>query len=431
VDDGIGRVLGKLRELGLYDSSLIVVVGDHGEMLGEHREADHGYFIYQSAIRVPMIFKLAGQTRSREVQPLAGIVDVTPTVCAILGVPVPAGIQVQDLSPWLRGRSSGPRDRSLYCESLTPTRYGARPLLGLVSDRWKYIDTTQLELYDLTRDPGETNNLARQEPQRALAMQRTLKDMLGRVDRDGSTGKIQLDEQSIERLQSLGYVGGHPQEDAGSGQNQDDAKDLIDFHTDFESTFELLFRKRYDEAEKILRKLAAQRPQFYEPRLSLGKISLARNDFPAAVSNYQAVLDLQPADGHEAHYGLGVALSRMGRYDQAIREYDASFAMSPDPGKIHAGIGWCLAQQGKWDESITHDQKALELDPDSALAHDALARAYAATGHRAEALASAEKALALARRTGQIDLATGVEGFIATLESSVNTEAETHKTTTK
>ena len=62
----IGQVLGKLKKLDLYDSTLIIITSDHGEMLGEHAEQTHGYFIYQSAIRVPLFSNYQGKTSPQE-----------------------------------------------------------------------------------------------------------------------------------------------------------------------------------------------------------------------------------------------------------------------------------------------------------------------------------------------------------------------------
>jgi arylsulfatase A-like enzyme len=82
----IEQVIKKLKEFGLFDSTLVVITSDHGEMLGEHGEDGHGYFIYQSAIKVPLIVKLPGKHTSRVVGQLAGLIDIVPTICSLLGV---------------------------------------------------------------------------------------------------------------------------------------------------------------------------------------------------------------------------------------------------------------------------------------------------------------------------------------------------------
>lgn len=91
-DHCIGQIIAKLKELALYESTLIIVTGDHGEMLGEHGEKDHGFFIYQSAIKVPLIFKLPRPGRTKTVSSPVGLIDILPTVCRLLGIEPPLHI---------------------------------------------------------------------------------------------------------------------------------------------------------------------------------------------------------------------------------------------------------------------------------------------------------------------------------------------------
>ena len=151
----IGLVLKKLKELKLYDSTLIIITADHGEMRNEHGERTHGYYIYQSAVKVPLIIKLPDQREERRISQTVGLIDIMPTICSLLGFDAPAEIQGIDLSPCFNGEKLSEQQRYLYCESLYPTRYNANPLLGVVTERWKYIQTTRPELYDLVGTYGE------------------------------------------------------------------------------------------------------------------------------------------------------------------------------------------------------------------------------------------------------------------------------------
>jgi arylsulfatase A-like enzyme len=242
VDHCIGQVIEKLKKLNLYDSSLIVITGDHGEMLGEHGEEEHTYFIYQSAIKVPLIFKLPGQTKTGKTEYLAGLIDVVPTICGLLGIETPAQVQGEDLSPCLGQKQPPNQERHLYCESLIPTRFKANSLLGVVADGWKFIQTTRPELYDLTEDPAETKNLIDKQPQRARFLQEHLKQMLEQAVRKANPdSKLNLDPQAIKRLQSLGYVAGGINEDFRFDQSRDDPKDLINYHVSFQKAAELAY----------------------------------------------------------------------------------------------------------------------------------------------------------------------------------------------
>ena len=149
-----------LKDLDLYDSTLIIVTSDHGEMLGEHGEKTHGYFIYESVVKVPLVMRCPGGSRGKRIEDPVGLIDVVPTICSLMGIDVPPDVVGVNLGGYLgwKQRISGPRH--LYCESLTPTKYSANPLRGVVTDRWKYIFTTWPELYDLKKDPQEKHNLA-------------------------------------------------------------------------------------------------------------------------------------------------------------------------------------------------------------------------------------------------------------------------------
>ncbi|MFC1783415.1 sulfatase, partial [Planctomycetota bacterium] len=152
-DHCIGQVIDQLKDLELYDSTLIIIVGDHGEALGEHGETTHGYYIYQSTIHVPFIIRAPGIDQPKEVEQTVSLVDVAPTILGYLDIPAPAHMQGEDLSAYSRKRNQVDSDREVYTESLIPTKFGCNPFLGVVNDRWSYIYTNHTELYDLQQDP--------------------------------------------------------------------------------------------------------------------------------------------------------------------------------------------------------------------------------------------------------------------------------------
>ena len=136
-DHGVGVVLEKLKALGLYDSTLIVITGDHGEMLGEHGEMNHGFFIYESALKVPLIFRAPGHKAvARQVDQPVSLIDIMPTIAGLVGAPAQKQAQGLDLSPWLVSDRPGLGGRPLYAETIAPTTYyGASSLLGVIVDR--------------------------------------------------------------------------------------------------------------------------------------------------------------------------------------------------------------------------------------------------------------------------------------------------------
>ena len=204
----IGQVIEKLKNLGLYDSTMIVLTADHGEGLGEHSELSHAYFIYHSTLHVPLIIKAPGWPKGGRIDNVVGIIDIVPTVCGALGIPAPPSVQGRDLSALLSNNRSIIEERYLFCESLYPTKYDLGPFFGIVSNRWKYIHTSYPELYDLVRDPQETKNLLKYQLQQTRVMQEQLESIL--QNSSGSTfadSRMTLDEETRGRLESLGYIG--------------------------------------------------------------------------------------------------------------------------------------------------------------------------------------------------------------------------------
>lgn len=226
----IGLVIEQLKELGLYDSTLIIITGDHGEGLKEHSETEHGFFIYDCTIKVPLIIKVPGRAKGKRVSEVVGLIDLAPTICSIMGITVTSEMHGEDLSGFFTKKDKTAKDqRYLYCESFIPRNYGCAPLLGVVNGHWKYIQAPKEELYDLNKDPGETENLINRFPKRARLLQSHLGLILQYHTRsDKQASNFKLDAESMKRLESLGYVGSSDIHKVFKfDKNKEDPKDLI------------------------------------------------------------------------------------------------------------------------------------------------------------------------------------------------------------
>lgn len=357
----IGQVVQKLRDLGLFDSSLLIITGDHGEMLGEHGEQDHGYFIYQSAIKVPLLFKLPGQRRGKVVKDLVALVDIVPTVCSLVGIEPTAQMQGKDLSGYLGGKSAPREERYVYTESLYPTKYNANTLLGVVTERWKYIQTTRPELYDLIGDPQESNNVIEQHFQQARILQDRLKQILERTVRERQTdGKTELDERARKRLESLGYVSGAVSEDFEFDQSKEDPKNLIDFHVLNTDVHRLMGQSKNAEAKQLCQELLAQRPDCYEVYRMLGKIAFRENDKENARGYMLESLRLNP-DQSDLHNNLSVLLARERKYDEAIEHLRKSLEVSPGQIVARNNLAALLDRQGSSEEAASRYVESLRV----------------------------------------------------------------------
>lgn len=395
VDECIGRVLDELRALDLYDSTLVVITADHGEMLGEHGERTHSYFIYQAALRVPLIVRLPGQSEGRVVDGLTGLVDVVPTICGLLGIELPSGVVGEDLSDVLSGRRRSRDERYVYCESVTPRTYQANPLTGLAGEGWQFIRSTRSELYDRASDPGQTTDVAARHPDRAAALADLLTQMVQREMRAAADNRIELDPRVRARLESIGYVGSAPDDGSSVLEQQpdlDDARDLIAFHNAFASVAGWLATGQYDQAERTCRRLVGERPGFLAGHISLARIAVEQNDLGQAEAHLVTALAIEPENA-EALRALGFVLAARRQYAEAIEHYERSLAVRPDHAETHTNLGAALMATGQRDEAMHHHRRALELDPDLADAHVNLGLALFEQQNAAEAMTHYREAL--------------------------------------
>jgi choline-sulfatase len=200
VDSQVARLVAALERHRLLDRVAVVVLADHGESLGERGERDHGVFLYESVLRIPLIVRAPGFAARRVPSPVS-VVDVMPTLLDLAGLAGPAGDGVS-LADAMGG---GAAEREIYAESVYPARFGWAPLFALRDARYKLIDAPQAELYDLRGDPFEERNLAAARPAVASAMRQRLRTLRGGA---AAVPMGRVDPALVARLAALGYVGG-------------------------------------------------------------------------------------------------------------------------------------------------------------------------------------------------------------------------------
>lgn len=204
-DAQIGRLFEALKRRALLDRTIVVVAGDHGESLGERGERDHGVFIYENVLRVPLMIR-APSVAPHRVGEVVRLTDVMPTILDLAGVAVPQvdGISLVEL---MRGRRHG-LSLEAYSESLYPERLGCSPLRAVRDGRFKLIDAPRPELYDLQRDPFEERNIY--DERRAMgeamtARARAMAKARGSVRVQDGRNFVTTELQA--NLATLGYVG--------------------------------------------------------------------------------------------------------------------------------------------------------------------------------------------------------------------------------
>jgi arylsulfatase A-like enzyme/Tfp pilus assembly protein PilF len=445
-DHELGNLMAWLKQNHLYDTSLIVALSDHGESLGEHGEDEHGFFLYNATVRVPLIVKppvkspagsgIAAGRRRDPVETAA----VAPTLLQLAGLkdstdPIQSQFQSHALfetkSDANQAGSHGANDPA-YSETFYPfSSFGWSPLHALESDRFHFIEAPQPELYDLESDPGETRNIAGEQPATVAVFRQKLQALLAHnpfTREEARAGNLSPDAQ--EKLRALGYFGFRAAVSAESlKQGLADPKDkLWEFNSILKATDDFQ-RHEDDQAEALLTEVQQKDPQIYVIPFLLGESALRRQNWDRAAGQLQRSLVLNP-NFDNAMTGLAQALAKLGRVDEAkdwlkkalqinpesygawyqlgvldaktksdpaaaLASYQKAIAIQPNfaPGQRETGMG--LYQQKDYAGAATHLEKALSLGLEDARLHNFLGICYSQTGQISKAVHEHERAIAL------------------------------------
>ncbi|MGH9329509.1 MAG: tetratricopeptide repeat protein, partial [Vicinamibacterales bacterium] len=366
-DVEVGRLVDALARDGRLDHTLAIVVGDHGESLGEHGEQAHGFFLYDAAVQVPLIIagpaSLAGPAIPPRVVPdQVRLVDVMPTILEHLRIPVPAEVQGQSLLPAARGE---PVDRLALAETWYPRyHYGWSELVAVREGRYKFVRAPRRELYDLQTDPGERVNLADRHPQRAEALERALDDLVARVSRpDAVRAPAPVDPEVEERLRALGYIGAGVSRHALAERRRADPKDRISLYNLLKQAGTDSVEKRVDAAiEKVARALAAD-PEIVEAHAMLGNLYVKAGRANDAIAAYRRALSIDP-EHHGATFSLALAYKNAGRPDEARAGFERAVALDPRNGRAQFQLADLAMRRGDFLAASAALTQALALNVD-------------------------------------------------------------------
>ncbi len=380
-DHCLGIVLDALEASGEAQRTLIWVVSDHGESLGEHGEATHSLFIYDCTLRAVSILRFppadgaldAGAPRLTVTDP-ASLIDVAPTLCELCGFArAMRGVEGHSLLPRIRGTTDP--ERVLYCETLSPRiSYNWAPLFGVRSASWKYVRAPQPELYNLREDAGELQNLIDDHPQRADTFSRTLDSFLAH-EAPSADAQRTLSEEERERLRSLGYLSSGGSE-TSRGADLRDPKEMVGFFLrEYQRAKNLLYAQRYDEAASAFRQALQIDPLNNSLLLNLAN-ALRFGGRPRDASYaYREALRIQPASPRTWKQ-WGDALLAAGEADSAawaFRRAAELLPRSPDPWE---GLGDALRQRRQAREAAAAYDSALARGGDEIRLHRRLAVLY-------------------------------------------------------
>ncbi len=443
VDSLVGRLLSWLERRGLDERTVVALTSDHGESLGEHGEETHGLFLYQSTLRIPFLLRYPGVPAGSRISTPTPITAVPAVLLEILRVPSLPGRKPVD-------------DHPLYAETFVPRlHYGWSELRSLTRWPHKLVIAPKPELYDLSKDPGETTNRIEELPEVARGLRAELEPMAGPPARPQN-----MDRETLEKLRSLGYA-----ESAERSEGElPDPKDRTQIYRLLnDSAIQSLGPEdgaAFEKALADLKDVLASEPGIPRTYSLYGELLLEAGRASEAAQVFQSFTALDPAS-FDAHYGLGVALQNLGREAAAVEAFSKAVAIDPKNTKTYLRLsevdrdtaeGWLrrgiavhedrvlvdrlaevllqsgqpekrtearslleglatkapedalaaynlgqlLLVEGQTERALAELKRAASLSPTEPDVHQALGSALALSGRREEAIASFRRAVELA-----------------------------------
>jgi arylsulfatase A-like enzyme/Tfp pilus assembly protein PilF len=426
-DHELGRLIAWLKSNHLYERTLIVLLSDHGESLGDHGEKEHGFFVYNSTVHVPLIVKPpagSGFRPGRIARPVE-TVAVAPALLASAGIK--DVVEKQFDSRGLLGVATEKEDAA-YSETFYPLNsFGWSPLHALETIRYHYIDAPQPELYDLTADPEEKNNLVTSQDATASVLKEKLRLLLQRNPYN-PTENSNLSPDALEKLRALGYVAYHSsvsREALAAGLP--DPKTKLEEFNSILSAEDAFHANDFEKGLQLLTKVREQDPKMYLVPFMLGEARNRKQDWPKAETEFKKCLELNP-NFDQAMTGLSRALLYQNKDDEArqwarnalkynpqnyrawyqlgfidsktdkqaaIADYEKALAIQGNFAPLRRDLGLLYFQQQNYPEAAKHLAKAAELGMNEARLYNALGICYDRTGHLSNAVKSYLEAIQL------------------------------------
>ena len=418
-DSALAKFVEFLKMRGWYRNSVVVVVGDHGEGLGEHREETHGIFLYDSTTHVPLIIKAPGTMwAGKVVDAQVRTTDILSSVLQFLKISGPKDLDGEPLQAyWERSETA---DRIAFGETDYPLRFGWAPLRSVRTEGFKFVEAPRPEFYDLRADPKETDNKYAPELKEAKKLQTTLESLRANLPaRSGETASVATDD----KLEALGYAGHSPPATAGTALP--DPKDKIEEQNLLHTAMIASEDGRVVEARAALEKTLQLDPKSSTALRQLGEIELKERDYAKAAEHLKAAREVRPEDATAA-YEAGQALAETGDFGGARDALEASLKLLPgqlparmllgqvyiklndaknaadqfeaallvDSKSIEAQLGSAEAQimLGNFSEAVTQLEPLSRSQPSQAQVFDLLAKAYDGMGKKDQAERAASKA---------------------------------------
>ncbi len=428
VDEAIGRVLEKLRSLDLLDDTVIVLTADHGEGLGDHGELTHALLLYSATVRVPLILVDPEGVPGRVTGPVV-TVDIFPTLLQRLGFALPEAVQGKPLP--LNDSQQLP-DRMIPTETLYGALlHGWSPLERLTSDRWVYIHGPEPRLFDLSVDPGETQNRKGDHPEVVANLAQKLQDLRRSLTGSMAARASSISPEKIQRLQALGYLASSTTADP-TGLRVDaslpDPHQAISVFREMNEGRQLvndgraalgaalLERARQSDPSNpfllsdlargylgtgdleamagVLEDLLSRAPENLSGWLLRAEWARRSGDQPEALAAMERAMELDPRN-KASRLVLAYWLEDAARLEEALDMYRQLLKNAPDHELAVNGQGVLLYRMGRVEQAVEVFEDLLRAQPFFAPGHLNLGVIRFDQGRSPESLARVERALTL------------------------------------
>jgi arylsulfatase A-like enzyme/Flp pilus assembly protein TadD len=440
-DHELGRLMTWLKRNQLYDRTAIALLSDHGESLGEHGEAEHGFFIYNSTVHIPLIVKIpvgSGVRPGRVSRPVE-TTSVAPTLLQAAGLTDDIAKQFASLG--LFATDAAQQD-SGYSETFYPfSSFGWSPLHSLETSRYHYIDAPEPELYDLTADPDEKTNLAKQQVATAAVFKEKLQQRSKATNHIASGSESSsLNPEALEKLRALGYVAFRaPVSAAELAAGLPDPKSKLWEFNSILKAADSFKTGNLSDGEAVLAKVRESDPKMYIVPFMLGENYLRRSEWGNAAAELQKCLELNP-NFDQAMAGLARALVGLDKPDEArqwldqalkfnpqnyrawyergfiesktepsaaIADMEKAVSIQPNFAPLRRDLGMLHFQQKNYTEAATHLAKAADLGIHDAPLYNFLGISYSRTGQLKKAVANYKRALEVDSKLAEAHLNLG------------------------
>jgi choline-sulfatase len=375
-DSALGHFLAYLRKQGWYDGALIIVVGDHGEGLGEHHEDTHGIFLYDATTHVPLIVKLPNEREAgREARNQVRTTDIMPTILDLLGVSLPVNLDGASMKPLLVGIEETPR--TVLGETDYPLRFGWAPLRSVRKEGFKFIEAPRPELYDMHSDPGELHNDYVPWNTEVQKLRKMLAELDAKSPIREKASPAAVSPDTIDELHALGYLDSadaRSSTDVPEPSLLPDPKDKIEEQNLLHTAMIASDEGDRAKVRAALEKLLQLNNKSTIALSQLGQLEIASGNYTKAAGYLRRVHELHPGDAVAA-FEYGRASESSGDLPAAVDALQASLRLNPNQFSARLLLGHVYFRANDLKAAQDQFEGAVLLQPGSAEAQISLAKA--------------------------------------------------------